>query len=247
MDINKPVENPIVVEKLNQFKFDNSNESLLELLYTFNNANFLAPVIITGNISNGIMQKGTTIQFKTIKYSTNDFYYLAFTDWNELRKWSNENEQTLVLSFDDLKTLFDKGKDNISGFVINPFTQNFMVNKYAIEYFDKIYIRKTVEKDTNVRLKPYKLSEELSNELLSVIAPFNEVNSIYLYESCYENEPVINLFCIINIERNKDVLIPMISKIIQKILKNNQYLDVVEFDEKYHNLIDIDAAVYSRK
>jgi hypothetical protein len=138
-EIVEPVTNPILLQLLKEFSKDNSNKLLTKLLICLSNAKLLAPVVITGNISNGVISEGSTISFKSLKYSTGDNYNIAFTDWDELRKWSVEEEKTFVVSYDDLKTIFLTSKDDVSGFVINPMSDNFIINKNALDHFSNLY------------------------------------------------------------------------------------------------------------
>ena len=69
-----------------------------------------------------------------IENAANDAFLLAFTDWDELVKWSTEKEETLICTYDDLKTMVLNDPDQIKGFVINPFGQNVVITPELIHY-----------------------------------------------------------------------------------------------------------------
>jgi len=247
MGINEQITNSDFIKKLNAFGANNSNDKLADLLYSLNDAKFLSPVIINGNIVNGNIEKGTTLQFKTIQYSTGDNYYLAFTDWDELRKWSIENEKTFVLSFEDLKVLYNQAKGNVSGFVINPFSQNFIVNDYALDYFSKIYSRVKIDKEMEIKLQQItEMPSGIRKDLFRALKNNEDVVSVYLYEAVYEEEKTTNLFCIIKSKNKQNEGKSIISSVIRKYLKENQFLDIVDYAEKYTELIANTLPIYEK-
>lgn len=81
------------------------------------------------------LPEGTQIAFAQISNEKKEKYYPAFTSVDELMKWDlmqGQKPQTLTLGFDDYAAMIldRKGGD---GFVINPFSDNFVVGKEALE------------------------------------------------------------------------------------------------------------------
>ena len=65
-------------------------------------------------------------------------FFMAFTDWMELKKWKDEeNQQTFAMSFDDYAGMLLRkdAQGNSSpalGFVINPFGGNIVVTREMV-------------------------------------------------------------------------------------------------------------------
>lgn len=117
IDVNKPVTNPELVKIMNKFLEERSAENEVLLIERIYHANFLVPIIFDGEIENGVLKKGSTISFKLIANSLNESFIPAFTDWDELIKWSKNKEQTLISSYEDLKSMVTKTPDKIKGFL----------------------------------------------------------------------------------------------------------------------------------
>ena len=135
IDVNKPLTNPELVNSMNTCLNEKTAENEAVFIEKIIKANFLAPIIFKGEIENGVLKADSTISFKTITNSLNESFFLAFTDWEELGKWSKEKEQTLIVPYDDLKAMVLKDNTNIKGFVINAYGQNFLITPELMEYF----------------------------------------------------------------------------------------------------------------
>lgn len=63
-----------------------------------------------------------------------EHYLMAFTDWDELRKWPGyrPNQQTIVCSYADFSEIVMKQPNTYPGFVINPYGQNLTISKTQI-------------------------------------------------------------------------------------------------------------------
>ena len=58
----------------------------------------------------------------------------AFTDWKELEKWEDmEKPKALLLTFDDYAALVLKNPE-IQGVVVNPFSENMMIDRKILEH-----------------------------------------------------------------------------------------------------------------
>jgi len=137
IDVNKPLTNQELVESMNTCLNEKTDENESVFIKKVTKAHFLAPIIFNGEIEKGLLTEDSTMSFKTITNSLDETYFLAFTDWEELRKWSKEKEQTLILHYDDLKAMVLKDNLNMKGFIINPYGQNFLITPELMEYFSK--------------------------------------------------------------------------------------------------------------
>lgn len=92
IDINKPVTNPELLEAIDAMRLDSASENLDKVINEVMRAHFLSPVIIapapdSDNDGVAVLKEKTTISFHMIEDNMNHSYFLAFTDWDELRKW----------------------------------------------------------------------------------------------------------------------------------------------------------------
>jgi len=142
-NVNKPITNPELIELMKELKENPNPENENKFINCMINSLFLTPIIIDGEIEEKddykiTIKKGTKINFKLIaNKNTQKSYFLAFTDWDELRKWSNEPENAFIVNYDDLKNLVARSQGEQEGFVINPFNQNIIINSQIIERIQK--------------------------------------------------------------------------------------------------------------
>lgn len=132
IDPKQPVRNPALTAAIAKMKAENTPQSRNAVINEMMNSVFLAPAIIDfgknppkpdeqGKVK---IEKDTKISFTLINTQDGKTFFMAFTDWDELRKWNkNPGQQTLMLRFDDYASLLAKN-EKASGFVINPYTEN---------------------------------------------------------------------------------------------------------------------------
>jgi len=137
IDVNEPLTNPELVNCMNICLNEKSTENEAVFIEKVTKAHFLAPIIFKGDIENGLLTKDSTMSFKTLTNSLEETFFLIFTDWAELGKWSKKKEQTIILHYDDLKAMVLKNNLNVKGFIINPYGQNFLITPELMEYFSK--------------------------------------------------------------------------------------------------------------
>ncbi|MBU3158499.1 SseB family protein [Clostridium frigoris] len=137
INVNKPVTNPELVESMNKFINEKSADNELNLIEKINQSHLMTPVIISGDVENGLIPEGTTVSFKTITNTDNESYIVTFTDEDELYKWSKDKEQTLAYTYDDLNGIVLENINEIKGFVINPYGQIFIITPEVMQYFSK--------------------------------------------------------------------------------------------------------------
>lgn len=136
IDVNKPVTNPELVESINNFLKEPNEKNECIMIDKILSAHYLVPIILDGEIKDGVLKKGSIIAFKTITNTSNETFFPAFTDWDELFKWSKNNEQTLISTYEDLKAML-MSSDGIMGFVINPYSQNIVITPDIMEYMSR--------------------------------------------------------------------------------------------------------------
>ena len=140
MEINKPGSNPMLVGAMELMKAEDTLEHRRMFIDEIMKAVFLAPVIITPQPTQDEeggyhMQPESQIQFPMLKTEDGKHFFMAYTDWMELKKWKDEeNQQTFAMRLDDYaQMLFGKDpQGNVNpalGFVINPFGANIAITR----------------------------------------------------------------------------------------------------------------------
>ncbi|MDT8718003.1 enhanced serine sensitivity protein SseB [Clostridium sp. 19966] len=248
IDVNKPVTNADLVSSMNVF-FENKNaENELILIGEINKAHFLVPVIVDGKIKNGVIKKKTTISFKMITNTANENFFIAFTDWQELGKWSKNSEQTLILTYNELKEMVLKDIANVRGFVINPYGQNLIITPEAMEYFSKRKSEVTIEKDTKILLgQPANYPDEMVKALTEFFKEHKEVNSCYLFWAHREDENNGNLLLVVDFTGNKDELFPRIAAVAQNYLGQDEYIDMISIGTDFGKNVVKDVKPFYKK
>lgn len=233
VDVNQPVTNPDLVKSMNEFLKEKSAEKELILIKEITKANFLIPMIFKGQIENGVLKKDSIMSFKLITNSLDESFYLAFTDWEELGKWSKEREQTLISTYDDLKHIVLKN-DGIKGFVINPFNQNFVITPEVMKYFSQRNSEIVIKKDTKIMLgQPADYPHEIINALTDFFKKNKEINSAYMFLAHKEGDQKPNLLFIIDFTGDKAVLFPRIAAVAQEFLGKDEYIDLIPLNSNF--------------
>lgn len=185
MDINKPIENVQLLEKLETLKLNNDSQSEREFFRELIVSKLLSPV--TEDSLEGIGEGETTLReegnIKFIHFSDNEGndYMPAFTDWNELKKWNDSvNVKALILSFDDYKTLCSNENTILRGFVLNPFGDNIVFDKSLIQEVESSV--NDIDQVRTVMLGvPEKYPDEMINALIDFLPSLPTVKSAYLF------------------------------------------------------------------
>lgn len=142
-DLNKPIANPMLLGTIQLMKAEDTPEHKEMFISELVKARFLCPVVMTPvpkPDENGVvrMEQGTQIQFPMLTAQDGKQFFMAFSDWAELKKWKQqEKQQVFALSFDDYAgMLLRKDKEGkvspAMGFVINPFNENIIVSRQMI-------------------------------------------------------------------------------------------------------------------
>lgn len=248
VDVNKPVTNPELVEIMNKFLNDRSTENELVLIERITQAHFLMPMILDGKIENGVLKKDSIISFKMITNTANESFFVAFTDWEELDKWSKDKEQTLITTYEDLKAMVLKDTDAIKGFVINPYGQNIVITHELMQYFSSRKSEVVIQKDTKVMLgQPANYPHDMVNALSSFFKKHKEVKSAYLFLIHKEGDEKPNLLFVIDFTGDKAVLFPQIAAVAQSYLNKDEYIEIVPRDYAFGMDATKDATPFYKK
>lgn len=209
-------------------------------------AKFLAPIVVspspvTAEESNqAIFKKGTTIAFHTIENTGHQKFFIVFSDWDALRKWRNEeNQQTLVISYEDICGMALNEKADSAGFVINPFTDDVIFSKDLILRLKEEQSRRAnggvtecvVQKDTQVFLgQPKVYPKQMVDEISKYLKTRKNVKSAYFFLMMKEGEQ--SYLIIVDFTGDKKELFGGIAKSVEKHL-NGMYLDMSSLDSGF--------------
>lgn len=246
IDVNKPVTNPSLVESLKNMNESNVKEKQDIVIDEVMKAHFITPVTISpsplssGDNNEVVLKENTTINFNIIENTNNQKFFLAFTDWDELRKWhNNETQQTLIITFDDLAAMILDEKGDSDGFVINPFGHNLIFNKSMILYLKNEKERRKnggvvehiVEKDTPVQLgQPRVYPIEMINAISDFLKKQKNVKAAYLQLMIKEGEQ--SYLVVVDFEGDRRKLFDGIGSVAMKHL-NGMYIDLIPFDSEF--------------
>ncbi|WP_022819754.1 SseB family protein [Fusobacterium russii] len=150
IDVNKPLENPVLkdlFQKLKKAKEDDEYAKVLNNLAEeiAMNAYFLSVVELSEepekqNDGSFILKEDTEISFPMLSNQENQTFYPIFIDWEELYKWEDlkkENLKTAIFNFDDYLSMVFNNENNY-GIVINPFSDNFLLDKENLKIWKAI-------------------------------------------------------------------------------------------------------------
>lgn len=245
IDINTPVTNPDLLSALKDTS--SSQENRLErIVAEAKKAHFLAPVSISLEHANDkssreiVLEKDTTIRFNLIKNAMNQEFFVVFTDWNALRKWRNvENQQTLIVTFEDMSSMVLNSKDCHEGFVINPFGEDFVFTKQLIQALmqeqnnptignaDEVVVRK----DTEVLLgQPRIYPKDLIESIIKVLKKQKKVKAAYFMQMLREKE--ISYLIVVDFSGDKKELFDDIAICARPYL-NGMYIDLMPLESGF--------------
>ncbi len=125
------------MDELNKHETPETQKAMIEKVL---GARFFAPVDVLdadGNILKGngkvAIPKDAKFNFKLIQNQKGEQYFTVFTDVKEYMKWSrNPKVNSIVVVFPQIAQLAKEKADAISGFVINPMSQNIIFSQDII-------------------------------------------------------------------------------------------------------------------
>ena len=157
---------------------------------------------------------GTHISFVLLK-ADDKSYLPVFTENEELDKWSFEGgkpEYTIVLDFNGLASIFEQNS-SCTGLVINPFTDNLMVQReMLLKWSEEAQIkqhghaRHTITPDTPTevyQLSPYPML--MSNKLCETAKKLPGVNAMWLRGIKLNGDNGFLLICDLSEDGNKGI------------------------------------------
>lgn len=192
IDVNKPVENPALLEELRKRSTVGSDRqaqinlmnNIMHLVAT--QATFLVIIKLDekdmepDGEGKMIIKKDAHMQVQMISSPDGKHYIPLFTDWPSLRQWDifkDAQVQTLVVGFDDVMALVN---ENTFGVVINPFSENLCITTPQLQHMKQVKEQGThisenrVTEDTPVQIGE---AREYPANLVNAIKEYAESDS----------------------------------------------------------------------
>lgn len=228
MDANKPITNPDLVDVIKEIKRGNKKEDFFwkEIF----KAKFLCPINMelgkTSKKENQkiVLEKETSISLLSIDNEQGEHFLMAFTDWDELKKWNqNENQQTLILSYEDYQRMITKNDSVYQGMVINPFGENIVLDESILANTRKK--EQTIQRGESVMLGiPKEYPVDMVNKLKRYFVTTQNVDKAYLFWMVRGKEA--SYLLVLDTKMSLQQLFPLISQICKPFLNGN-LLDMV--------------------
>lgn len=231
------IENEKLKEAIKRIRVEKDLKSEQILLDEIKKAKYICPCIfdeeaIKDNNGNMVIDANTKIQFVMLRNNEIDFYFPAFTDFNEFESWFKNQDKPKSLVF-DWKMYGDMifGDKKALGFVINPGSENLIVNKNILLKLQKDELPVKVQEAQKIAIKEIGKEEypaELVGNLLEYFDSSDYVLQAFIgkYNDIDDNSYVI----VVEFEGIlESKLFNNISKVASPYLKGH-YLDLINYE-----------------
>lgn len=267
VDVNTPVTNPDLVSAINDMQQDNTPEKQNRMIGEVMKAHFITPVTVSPEPQHdhnhdhcdcldhdhghcdchdhhhnhpAEIEEGTTINFYAIQDSAGQAFFLAFTDWDELRKWQNINHQhTLIVTFDDISGMVLQENSRWDGVVINPYGESIVFDNADVKALKDEAERRAgggaveqvIEKETTVQLgEPSVYPEAMVKAICAHVKKKKNVQAAYLRLMMKDDEQ--SYLVIVDFMGDRRETFDGIGKAAWEHL-NGMYIDLVPFDTDF--------------
>ena len=245
VDVNQPVENPKLKALFAQWRQAQTNDLLNQVFEELVlHSHFLS--IVTFSVEptpsdNGtaVFQKGAVLSLPMLTTQDGKSFYPAFTDWEELKKWAalTAPPKTLVLSFDDYAGMV-LGKEEAAGVVINPFSDNFLLNYQTLAHLktQKALRTKGVSKQVATKDETVQLGtpKEYPTAMVEAISNYLKMQPVarraWLRLMIRNNEQ--SYLLILDFSGDHDTVFGNVAAVARPYLKN-MYIDMVPYEDDF--------------
>ena len=124
--INERVNNPSLVHAILALYKNNTKGNRKKVFREVLKAQFMCPVAFeptpasSGKNEKIVLKRNTKIRFHMIENTQLQYFYLAFTDLDELKKWNpSANQHSIILTFDEYASMILQDGSDTEGFIIN--------------------------------------------------------------------------------------------------------------------------------
>ena len=145
-DINKPVENPELLDGMQSFFAEKSEDNLSKFINGLLKANFLVltyndEMKIEQNGENTIVKENSKLKFLNCFDSDENAFLPLFTDWKEVNNWLEKQDKNIGGFVMNTFEVFEFVKDveDYKGVIINPGSKPWVMNNTQINNFLEDY------------------------------------------------------------------------------------------------------------
>lgn len=133
------VTNPQLVKAMDAFNLEKTIDTQKEFIKELRDAYLLVPIDVKGGIVEGNLTKEAELQIKLMSDSEGNLFYAVFTDWQELTRFTNKEEDAVVLSYEEIREIIKIDSEKIVGIVINPmkYDVDFILTENIMQDIDK--------------------------------------------------------------------------------------------------------------
>lgn len=123
------ITNVVLVDAISKMRADENDETRNTVI---------DEVVMKGRFLMPVKVLDGKMQFNMVTNDKKENYFLAFTDWEEMKACiSGKDQKAMIMVFDDYAMLMKKNNQT-AGFVINPYTTNLIFRKdYILELFEE--------------------------------------------------------------------------------------------------------------
>lgn len=218
--------NAKLVEMMKQIADDPSYAKREVYLRALAKARFLVPIEWT---TSGNRRYRT---LSAIYTANGQRFLLAFTDWQELFKWrEEEDERVVAMSHEEMKSQVMEAKNNYDGFVIDPFGVNLICHKQEI--ISSLPLVAPQTRRSAGREAVISIPRIYSQRLLSAIR--EELKGFYVVETAHfllmaTEDGEKNYLLVLDFVGDNRRLFYRISHAAQPYIKKNERLTIVSAD-----------------
>lgn len=260
VDVNKPVRNPALTQAIAEMQAQNTVDRQNRMIDEMMQAHFLIPVQMNpapdppNAEGKTVLKEDTTIGFSMIEDADGRLFFLAFTDWEELRKWkTQDNQKTVIFSFDDYAALLSEEHTTGAGFVINPFGGNVIIPREMVLALKAEkdrraaggVVEQVIEKETTVqlgepRIYPQAMVEAIKERLKSL----KQVETAWLQLMVKEGEQ--SWLVVLEFSGDRRRVFDEVAQAARPYL-DGMYLDMVPLDTTFGDAVAHTKPFYRRK
>lgn len=242
MDYMNVVNDDELLKAIEEMKKNNSPENQSHMLDLLVEAKFFTPVSITpapdtvdGMMAHITLPPDAKIRFHMIENGKGQSFFLAFTSFDEMKKWRpNQDNQTIVSSFDDYANMVKRavGDGQVGGFVIDPFGANMLFTKEQTIMIKEVKDGRASDGNKH-RIKegeevyygePLNYPTEMAEAVKNYLEKTNNVSGAYLQLMCQGNEE--SYLIVVDYDGDKQSLFEGIAEAAKPYL-NDMCLDIL--------------------
>ncbi|MBQ7104586.1 MAG: enhanced serine sensitivity protein SseB C-terminal domain-containing protein [Bacilli bacterium] len=174
MDANKEIRNDELKTAMITLKLQDDKESENYFIEELRKAFFIVPAVDDG--------KSDELTLMLLSDQNNNNYFQAYTDLDEYNKWSKEEKaKYFILRFDEYANIVISSDEEVKGLVINPFTENIIV--------DKDFLNRTFKMGKIFIDEEKECSKEVKSIIKKVLKQEDKVLKGYLFNIEKDNIP----------------------------------------------------------